>query len=176
MSYFKEFENLKWFFRIESEAQKLWTFCRATQPMSNRWGWNLCLLSHVQLSSDFREYLFLQFLPFHLISLCWLYLCIFVTTWYLLLFSLFYFKFVCLVSVYQVAWVLFFSWFIKGFIPLKNFFTFSISIVFNYLLLFLFPLRVSKRGLEMLEQSFGLYGRRRGWDVSREQHRNMYII
>ena len=23
---------------------------------------------------------------------------------------------------------------------------------------------------------FGLCGRRRGWDVSREQHRNMYII
>ena len=27
-----------------------------------------------------------------------------------------------------------------------------------------------------IEQSFGLCGRRRGWDVSREQHRNMYII
>ena len=26
------------------------------------------------------------------------------------------------------------------------------------------------------EQSFGLCGRRHGWDVSREQHRNMYII
>ena len=26
------------------------------------------------------------------------------------------------------------------------------------------------------EQNFGLCGRRRGWDVSREQHRNMYII
>ena len=26
------------------------------------------------------------------------------------------------------------------------------------------------------EQTFGLCGRRRGWDVSREQHRNMYII
>ena len=26
------------------------------------------------------------------------------------------------------------------------------------------------------EQSFGLFGRRRGWDVSREKHRNMYII
>ena len=26
------------------------------------------------------------------------------------------------------------------------------------------------------EQNFGLYGRRRGWDVSREQHWNMYII
>ena len=25
------------------------------------------------------------------------------------------------------------------------------------------------------EQNFGLCGRRRGWDVSREQHRNMYI-
>ena len=26
------------------------------------------------------------------------------------------------------------------------------------------------------KQTFGLCGRRRGWDVSREQHRNMYII
>ena len=26
------------------------------------------------------------------------------------------------------------------------------------------------------EQNFGLCGRRRGWDVSREQHLNMYII
>ena len=26
------------------------------------------------------------------------------------------------------------------------------------------------------EQTFGLCGRRRGWDVSREQHRNMYTI
>ena len=27
-----------------------------------------------------------------------------------------------------------------------------------------------------IEQSFRLCGRRRGWDVSREQHRNMYTI
>ena len=27
-----------------------------------------------------------------------------------------------------------------------------------------------------IEQTLGLCGRRRGWDVSREQHRNMYII
>ena len=27
-----------------------------------------------------------------------------------------------------------------------------------------------------IEQSFRLCGRRRGWDVSREQHQNMYII
>ena len=27
-----------------------------------------------------------------------------------------------------------------------------------------------------IEQSFGLYGRRRGWDDLREQHQNMYII
>ena len=27
-----------------------------------------------------------------------------------------------------------------------------------------------------IEQTFGLCGRRRGWDVSREQHRNMYTI
>ena len=26
------------------------------------------------------------------------------------------------------------------------------------------------------EQNFGLCGKRRGWDVSREQHQNMYII
>ena len=26
------------------------------------------------------------------------------------------------------------------------------------------------------EQTFGLCGRRRGWNVLREQHRNMYII
>ena len=26
------------------------------------------------------------------------------------------------------------------------------------------------------EQTFGLCGRRRGWDVSREQHQNLYII
>ena len=26
------------------------------------------------------------------------------------------------------------------------------------------------------EQTFGLCGRRRGWDVLREQHQNMYII
>ena len=26
------------------------------------------------------------------------------------------------------------------------------------------------------EQTFGLCGRRQGWDVLREQHRNMYII
>ena len=27
-----------------------------------------------------------------------------------------------------------------------------------------------------IEQTFGLYGRRREWDDLREQHRNMYII
>ena len=27
-----------------------------------------------------------------------------------------------------------------------------------------------------IEQIFGLCGRRRGWDVLREQHQNMYII
>ena len=26
------------------------------------------------------------------------------------------------------------------------------------------------------EQTFGLYGRRQGWDDMREQHRNMYTI
>ena len=33
-----------------------------------------------------------------------------------------------------------------------------------------------KKRLRCIEQTFGLCGRRRGWDVSREQHRNMYII
>ena len=33
-----------------------------------------------------------------------------------------------------------------------------------------------KRRHRCIEQTFGLCGRRRGWDVSREQHRNMYII
>ena len=36
-------------------------------------------------------------------------------------------------------------------------------------------LKQTKR-LRCTEQTFGLCGRRRGWDVSREQHRNMYII
>ena len=33
-----------------------------------------------------------------------------------------------------------------------------------------------KRRHRCTEQTFGLCGRRRGWDLSREQHRNMYII
>ena len=33
-----------------------------------------------------------------------------------------------------------------------------------------------KRDTDVQKQTLGLYGRRRGWDVSREQHRNMYII
>ena len=33
-----------------------------------------------------------------------------------------------------------------------------------------------KKRHRWIEQSFRLCGRRRGWDVSREQHRNMYII
>ena len=33
-----------------------------------------------------------------------------------------------------------------------------------------------KKRHRCIEQSFGLCGRRRGWDVSREQHQNMYII
>ena len=33
-----------------------------------------------------------------------------------------------------------------------------------------------KKRHRCIEQSFGLCGRRLGWDVSREQHRNMYII
>ena len=33
-----------------------------------------------------------------------------------------------------------------------------------------------KKRHRFIEQSFRLYGRRRRWDVSREQHRNMHII
>ena len=33
-----------------------------------------------------------------------------------------------------------------------------------------------KKRHRCIEQTFGLCGRRRGWDVLREQHRNMYII
>ena len=33
-----------------------------------------------------------------------------------------------------------------------------------------------KKRHRFIEQSFRLCGRRRGWDVSREHHRNMYTI
>ena len=33
-----------------------------------------------------------------------------------------------------------------------------------------------KKRHRCIEQTFGLYGRRRGWDDLREQHWNMYII
>ena len=33
-----------------------------------------------------------------------------------------------------------------------------------------------KKRHRCIEQTFGLCGRRRVWDVSREQHQNMYII
>ena len=33
-----------------------------------------------------------------------------------------------------------------------------------------------KKRHRFIEQSFGLCGRRQGWDVSGEQHRNIYII
>ena len=33
-----------------------------------------------------------------------------------------------------------------------------------------------KRDTKRIEQTFGFFGRRRGWDDLREQHRNMYII
>ena len=36
--------------------------------------------------------------------------------------------------------------------------------------------RKKKKKDRFIEQSFRLCGRRRGWDVSREQHQNMYII
>ena len=32
-----------------------------------------------------------------------------------------------------------------------------------------------QKGQGCKEQTLGLYGRRRGWDDLREQHRNMYI-
>ena len=35
---------------------------------------------------------------------------------------------------------------------------------------------LQKKRHRFIEQSFRLCGRRRGWDVSREQHRNMYTI
>ena len=34
----------------------------------------------------------------------------------------------------------------------------------------------TEKETQIIEQTFGLYGRRQGWDVLREQHRNMYII
>ena len=33
-----------------------------------------------------------------------------------------------------------------------------------------------KKRHRCIEQTFGLYGRRRGWDDLRQQHRNIYII
>ena len=33
-----------------------------------------------------------------------------------------------------------------------------------------------KKRHRYIKQTFGLYGRRRGWDDLRQQHRNMYII
>ena len=33
-----------------------------------------------------------------------------------------------------------------------------------------------KKRHRCIEQNFGLYGRRRGWDDLREQHQNMYIV
>ena len=38
------------------------------------------------------------------------------------------------------------------------------------------PICKTEKRYRCIEQTFGLCGRRRGWDVSREQHRNMYII
>ena len=33
-----------------------------------------------------------------------------------------------------------------------------------------------KKRHRCIEQTFGFYGRRRGWDDLREQHQNMYIV
>ena len=38
------------------------------------------------------------------------------------------------------------------------------------------PYAKQKKRYRCTEQNFGLCGRRRGWDVSKEQHLNMYII
>ena len=38
------------------------------------------------------------------------------------------------------------------------------------------PYARQKKRHRRIEQTFRLYGRRRGWDDLREQHRNMYII
>ena len=44
------------------------------------------------------------------------------------------------------------------------------------LMITLYAEQGQKKRHRFIEQSFRLYGRRRGWDVSREQHRNMYTI
>ena len=38
------------------------------------------------------------------------------------------------------------------------------------------PICKTEKRHRCIEQTFGLYGRRRGWDDLREQHRNMYFI
>ena len=47
-----------------------------------------------------------------------------------------------------------------------------LSFIRSHLFIFSFVYNI----LGCIEQTFGLCGRRRGWDVSREQHQNMYII
>ena len=58
----------------------------------------------------------------------------------------------------------------------------SFSFIYNLCVplstnLFIFLEKKKKRERhKFIEQTFGPCGRRRGWDVSREQHRNMYTI
>ena len=44
------------------------------------------------------------------------------------------------------------------------------------LMITLYAEHKKKKRHRFIEQSFGLCGRRRGWDVTREQHQNRYII
>ena len=44
------------------------------------------------------------------------------------------------------------------------------------LMITLYPEQKKKKKDRFIEQSFRLCGRRRGWDVSREQHRNVYYL
>lgn len=133
----------------ELKVQKLLTSCRVAQPVSNRWEWNLCLLSPVQLSFDHREYLFLEFIPFHFISLStdFIYFCN-----NMIPFFIFFLLFQICFAGFSIPSCLLLSFLglIKVLFPLQNFFTFSIAIFLNYFLLFLFPLRASERGLEIL--------------------------
>ena len=44
------------------------------------------------------------------------------------------------------------------------------------LMITLYAEQKKKKKDRFIEQSFRLCGRRRGWDVSREQHRNVYYL
>ena len=51
----------------------------------------------------------------------------------------------------------------------------NIYMEFRKMVMIILYARQKKRH-RFIEQSFRLCGRGRGWDVSREQHRNMYVI